>query len=118
MYLFAFSLPLSLPLDGEQRKGGGRTKEWTALGGVRVRILGCSAVPSEEGILGHGRTRVHVLQTLWCSHSSRGLPPTDGRVDRVVDASPGWAGDVLRLCRFQEQGFGTGVGGVVQNLAT
>ena len=95
-----------------------RTHEWTTLGGVHSRILGCSTAPSEEGILGHGRTRVHVLQTLWCSHSRRGLPPTDGRVDRVVDASSGWAGDVLRLCRVQEKDFGTGVRGSIQTLAT
>ena len=92
--------------------------EWTKLGGVHSRILGCSAAPSEEGILGHGKTRVHVLQTLWCSHSRRGLPPTDGRVDRVVDASSGWAGDVLRLCSVQEKDFGTGVRGSIQTLAT
>ena len=100
--------------EGQRR----RTKEWTALGGVHSRILGCSAVPPEGGILGHGRTRVHVLQTLWGSHRRRGRPPTDGRAVRVMDSSSGWDGDVLRLSRFQEQGFGTGVRGSVQNLAT
>ena len=39
------------------------------------------------------------------------------RAGRVAGASSGWGGDVLRLCRFQEQGFETGVGGFVQNLA-
>ena len=80
---------------GFVRREAAAHHEWTTLGGVHSRILDCGAVPSEEGILGHGRTRVHVMQALWCTHPRRGLPPTDGRVDRrvdrVVDASSGWA---------------------------
>ena len=57
------------------------------------------------------------------SDADRNVQEQDGlqttkKAALTMHSSSEWDGDVLRLSRFQEQGFGTGVRGSVQHFAT
>ena len=93
--------------------GGGRAPQCAQTEDVRGRFLGCSDGKTEEGILGHGPARVHVLEKLWHTPSRRCIGGHDVEADRVVSASSGWTEEVLRLCGVHERAFQTNADGPV-----